>query len=551
MAASHEVPVLIAGGGPVGTTLALDLASRNIASVVLEARLEIPPNPKCNTTNARSMEHYRRLGCADTIRRVGLPLDRPTDVVYTTRWAGFELTRYVLRSSQQVLERASACGAIDDYWPTPEPQHRVSQLAMEPVLRAHAKAHARCDYREGWRFLNYTQHDDYVDCQVEDIGSGVTHTLRARYLVSCEGARSSVRTQMGTRLVGKEAVANACSTYIRSAEPGQRWPHKPGWMHRIFNTGGESHIVAINGHDTWLHHSLMPPDADLDTHDARAAIRAGFGFDFDYEVLGQERWTARAMVAERYRDRRVLLCGDAAHIWIPMGGFGMNAGVEDAVNLSWKLAATLAGWGTSALLDSYEQERKSVGQLVAMSAVKIRETMYQIPVHDPLYEVAGAAGDALRSEIGRQIMLRNVSEFDSIGMQLGVAYDASPIICYDGAQTPPFAIDRYDESSRPGVRAPHFWRDNGAALFDELGPEYSLLKIGASQLDVAPLVAAFAARRVPLKVLDIHEAIATEKYQGYALVLVRPDQHIAWRGHALPADTDHILNTITASLVHG
>ena len=404
--------------------------------------------------------------------------------------------------------------------------------------------------REGWRFLGYQQHDDYVDCEIENTRSGTIHAVRARYLVSCEGAHSTIRTLMGTQLVGKEAVAKACSTFIRSAEPARRWPHKPGWMHRIFNAGGESHIIAINGHDTWLHHSLMPPDADLDNHDAAAAIRAGFGFDIDYQVLGQERWTARAMVAERYRDRRVFLCGDAAHIWIPMGGFGMNAGVEDAVNLSWKLAAQLGGWGSSALLDSYEQERQSVGQLVAMSAVKIRETMYQIPIQDPLYDAPGAAGDALRDEIGRQITARNVSEFDSIGMQLGVAYDGSAIICYDGAQTPAFAIDRYDESSRPGVRAPHFWRDNGAALFDELGPAYSLLRIGDGRLDIASMVAAFAARSVPLKVLDIHEAIAVEKYQGYGLVLIRPDQHIAWRGRSAPPAIEQILDTITASNAH-
>ena len=548
MTAVHEVPVLIAGGGPVGTTLALDLATRNVASVVLEARLAIPPNPKCNTTNARSMEHFRRLGCADAIRRVGLPLDRPTDVVYATRWNGLELTRYVLRSAQQVLDKEVDCGAIDDYWPTPEPQHRVSQLAMEPVLRTHAKAQTLCDFREGWRFLNYAQHPDFVDCQIENITGGETHTIRAKYLVSCEGAHSTIRSQMGTRLVGKEVVAKACSTFIRSDEIGKRWPHKLGWMHRIYNASGDSHIIAINGRDTWLHHSLMGPDADLDAHDFRAAIRNGFGFDFEYEVLGQERWTARAMVAERYRDRRVFLCGDAAHIWVPMGGFGMNAGVEDAANLSWKLAATIAGWGNSALLDSYEQERQSIGQVVAMAAVKILQTMYRIPVEEPLYEVAGAEGDARRSEIGRLITEHNVSEFDSIGMQLGISYDASPIICYDGAEVPPFAIDHYEESSRPGVRAPHFWRDSRAALFDELGPEYTLLRIGAQSPDGAPLVEVFAAHKVPLKVLEVHEPIAAAKYQGYPLVLIRPDQHIAWRGHSLPADAEHILNTITATV---
>jgi hypothetical protein len=352
---------------------------------------------------------------------------------------------------------------------------------------------------------------------------------------------------MGTRLAGREVVTKLCTTYIRSAEIERRWPHKPAWMHRIYNADGESHIVAINGHDLWLHHSFLGPDADLEAHDHRPAIRNAFGFDFDYEVLGQERWTARAMVADSYRDRRVFLCGDAAHIWIPMGGFGMNAGVEDAVNLSWKLWANLSGWAGSALLDSYEAERRSIGQLVAGSAAKIFETLYQIPVTEPLFEADGDAAVQRRAEIGRSITRHNMSEFDSIGMQLGVSYDTSPVICHDGTEAPPFAIDRYTESSRPGVRAPHFWRANGAALFDELGTGYTLLRIGADAPDTAPFAAAFAARRVPLEVLDVSEPEAVTKYEHFPLVLIRPDQHIAWRAHAIPRDADDILNIITAS----
>jgi len=550
MSTISEVPVLIAGGGPVGTTLALDLAWRGVTSILVEQRLEAPPNPKCNTTNARSMEHFRRLGCADGIRRAGLPLDRPTDVVYATRWVGKELTRYCLRSSRQVLDGATNTGAIDEYWGTPEPQHRVSQLAMEPVLRAHTKSFDACDYREGWEFVDYEQHPDYVECQVKNLANGDVETVRCQYLVSCEGARSQVRNKMGSRLAGREVVTKLCTTFIRSPEIDARWPHTPAWMHRIYNADGESHIVAINGRDLWLHHSFLGPDADLDAHDHRPAIRNAFGFDFDYEVLGQERWTARAMVVDHYRDHRVFLCGDAAHIWIPMGGFGMNAGVEDAVNLSWKLWATLAGWADDTLLDSYEAERRSIGQLVAGSAAKIFETLYQIPVDDPLFEADGPEADARRAEIGRLITAHNMSEFDSIGMQLGVSYDTSPVICHDGTEAPPFAIDRYEDSSRPGVRAPHFWRDDETALFDGLGKGFTLLRIGAGAPDGAALAAAFADRNVPLKVLHVLEADAAPKYEQYPLVLIRPDQHIAWRGHSIPNDTAGILNTITASQQH-
>ena len=546
MSAILEVPVLIAGGGPVGTTLALDLAYRGIRSLVVEERLAMPPNPKCNTTNARSMEHFRRLGCADAIRRVGLPLDHPTDVVYATRWLGKELTRYRLRSSAEVLAQHSDCGAIDEYWPTPEPQHRVSQLAMEPVLRAHTRQFSECDYREGWRFLSFEQSREGVEAVIEECASGVTHRVRCQYLVSCEGGHSLIRREMGARLEGRECISKFCTTYLRSSELRARWPHAPGWMHRIYNADGESHIIAIDGIDLWLHHSILGPEGDLDAHDHRPAIRNGLGADLAYEVLGQERWIARALVADRYRNERVFLCGDAAHIWIPMGGFGMNAGIEDAVNLSWKLAATLAGWATPALLDSYETERRSIGQLVAGSAAKIFEDLYRIPVQDPLFEAEGPGADARRAEIGRSITERNVAEFDSIGMQLGVTYLDSPIVSYDGEALPPFAINQYTESSCPGARAPHFWRASGRALYDDLGRGFTLLRIGATAPEVSSLRLAFANRQVPLAILEITETVAFEKYQHYPLVLVRPDQHIAWRAMTVPADPISVVDLVTA-----
>ncbi len=545
-----EIPVLIAGGGPVGTTLALDLASHGIRSIVVEERLAMPPNPKCNTTNARSMEHFRRLGCAQAIRRAGLPEDYATDVVYATRWLGKELTRYTLRSSAEVSARVSGTGAIDEYWPTAEPQHRISQLAMEPVLRAHTRTFTACDYREGWRFLSFTQTDTHVDCLVEECATGAQHTIRARYLVSCEGGHSRIRRDIGARLEGRECVAKFCTTYLKSPALTAAWPHKAAWMHRLYNAQGESHIVAIDGRDLWLHHSILSPEGDLDAHDHEQAIRQALGADLEYEILGQERWTARAMVADHYRQDRVFLCGDAAHIWIPMGGFGMNAGVEDAVNLSWKLWAVLAGWGAPEILDSYESERRSIGQLVAGSAARIFEDLYRIPVQEPAFEAEGADADRRRAEIGQLITAHNLAEFDSIGMQLGITYAGSPIVCDDGAAAIPFAINSYVESSCPGVRAPHFWRNDGHALFDDFGSGFTLLQIGTAPPPAHDLITAFAAAGVPLHILAVTEPVAHTKYEGYPLVLIRPDQHIAWRGHETPAESAAVVRTVTGHAPH-
>ncbi len=543
-----EVPVVIAGAGPVGATLALDLAVNGIRSVLLEERRELPPNPKCNTTNARSMEHFRRLGCAEAIRRAGLAQDRPTDVVYSTRFNGPELTRYRFRSSGQVLARATGTGAVDEYWPTPEPQHRISQLFMEPVLRGRLAQLPACDFRPGWRYEGFTQDDDGITCRAVEIGTGRERVFRARFLVSCEGGRSRIRRDIGSQLEGREIVNKWCSTYFRCPDLQALWPHAPAWMHRVYNREGENHvIVAIDGRELWLHHTVIPAEGDLDAHDAALGLRRAVGADIDYEVLGQERWIARAMVVNRYRDRRVFLAGDAAHIWIPMGGFGMNAGIDDAANLAWKLRAALQGWGGEALLDSYQAERRSVGQLVASSAAKIFADLYEVPVHEPAYEDESPAGQALRAGIGRCITENNLREFDSIGMQLGIAYDDSPVICYDGARTPDFALDRYADSSRPGVRAPHLWRATGDALSDRFGRGYTLLRIGAAPPAAPALRGAFDRRRVPLAVLDVPEPEARAKYEGYPLVLVRPDQHIAWRGMAQPADPDAVVATLTGT----
>jgi 2-polyprenyl-6-methoxyphenol hydroxylase-like FAD-dependent oxidoreductase len=542
--------VLIAGAGPVGTTLALDLAVNGVRSVILEERRDFPPNPKCNTTNARSMEHFRRLGCAAAIRRAGLPRDRATDVVYATRWVGQELTRYRLRSSGDVLD-GRGVGAIDEYWPTPEPQHRISQLYMEPVVRSRLHELSACDFRAGWQFLDFAQDHNGIDCRAVEIASGREQRFRAQYLVSCEGGRSRVRREIGARLEGREVVTQFCTTYFRCPGLDAMWPHAPAWMHRIYNRDGESHILAIDGRELWLHHSILGPDADLDAHDHVPAIRSAIGTDIDYEVLGQERWVARAMVVDRYRDRRVFLAGDAAHIWIPMGGFGMNAGIEDAVNLAWKLRAKLQGWGGDRLLDSYGIERRAIGELVAGSAAKIFADLYQVPVGERDYEADSAEGATLRAAIGRRITAQNQSEFDSVGMQLGVSYDDSPVVCYDGAPSPRFAIDRYEESSRPGVRAPHVWRADGSALYDAFGGGYTLLRIGAAPPDTLSLEAAFEARGAPLRVLDVPEAEAVAKYQGWPLVLVRPDQHVGWRGRASPVTPQAVVARLTGTVECG
>ena len=537
----------------MGTTLALDLASRGTPSILLEERREQPPNPRCNTTNSRSMEFFRRLGLADEIRASGLPQDHPTDVVYLTSMSGHELTRYRLPASSMAKQ---SDGSIDAGWPTPEPQHRISQLYLEPILHRRARETPEIDFREGCRFEGFepiapTGGDpgsEGLVATVTNAESGKSRQIRTRYLVGAEGARSIVRRGMGASFEGNPSVARSLSSFIRCPRLGELSAQRGGWMYRVLGENRYHRFVAIDGHDLFIYHLTLGDDDDAAEIDLSSTLAEALGTSATFELLGQVDWVARAMVADRFSEGNVFLVGDAAHIWIPMGGFGMNAGVADATNLSWKLSAAVQGWAGPELFASYEAERKPMGETVARAAVGINtDLMDAIAQADGIHD-EGHFGDRARQQLGSTIAAANTTEFNSIGMQLGYYYDESPVICADGSPAPRFALGDYEVTSWPGARTPHLWLDDGRSLYDLLGSFFTLLDIG-SDLDLSPLVDAAAKLGIPLDVLSL-EALpidrrhASELYGGYPLVLVRPDQHIAWRGRSLPGDSELVMRTI-------
>ncbi len=536
-----EIPVLIAGGGPVGTTLAMDLAWRETPCMVVEQRRDQPPNPRCNTTNARSMEFFRRFGIADEIRRSGLPQTHPTDVVYLTQWMGHELTRYRLPASSMAK---SATGSLDEGWPTPEPQHRICQLYLEPILRRHAKTMRGLTFREGWRFESYESTRDGIVSTIREVDTGRQEQVRSTYLVGAEGASSIVRRTMGATFEGTPVVTRNLSTFIRCprlAELNQAWQ---GWMFRIVGRQRYHRFVAIDGDADWIYHLTLPPDMDQDDIDVRAELADAVGEPVEFDVLDQVNWIGRAMVSTQFRSGNVLLAGDAAHIWIPMGGFGMNAGIADATNLSWKLTACVEGWAGDALLDSYEAERKPMGEKVARAAVGINDDLMSAIEDAEGVGLSGPAGERARARVGAAIAAANTTEFNSIGMQLGYYYDESTIVCRDGTPPPRFSLGEYEVSSWPGARTPHLWLDDDVSLYDKLGRFFTLLALGKPAPDISALVRAAAQRGLPLETLHIDNPQALETYQGYRLVLVRPDQHIAWRGHEAPSDALTVIDRI-------
>jgi 2-polyprenyl-6-methoxyphenol hydroxylase-like FAD-dependent oxidoreductase len=538
-----ELDVLIVGAGPVGLTLAIDLAWRGIDVTIAETRARAaPPEPKCNHVAARTMEIFRRLGLAEAVRNAGLPADYPHDISYRTSFTGQELTRIAIPCRR---DRFTMTDGPDCNWPTPEPPHRINQIFLEPILFEHAAAQPRIRIINRISVEDVMVEDDSATVSLRDLDSGTVRRVRCRYLIGCDGARSVVRKAIGAELSGDAIIQRVQSTYIRAPGLIDLQQHASAWGTGAINPRRSGMVYAIDGHERWLVHNYMKPgETEFEAVDRDACLRTilGVGADFQYEVISKEDWYGRRLIANKFRDRCAFIAGDASHIWVPYAGFGMNAGIADAMNLSWLLAAHLNGWAPASILDAYEAERWPITSQVSRFAMSHAEAEIRRRGAVPeAIEDAGPEGELVRAEVGRLTYEINVQQYACAGLNFGTYYDRSPIIAYDGAEQPAYTMDSYTPSTVPGCRTPHLWCEDGVSLYDAMGPEFTLLKFD-SAADVAALESAARQRGVPLKVLQIKPTAAV--YDGSRLVLSRPDQHVAWRGDRLPPDPlaliDHV-----------
>jgi 2-polyprenyl-6-methoxyphenol hydroxylase-like FAD-dependent oxidoreductase len=535
MSAISDVDVLIVGAGPVGLTLAIDLAWRGIDVTLVETRAAAePPEPKCNHVAARTMEIFRRLGLAEMVRNSGLPADYPHDISYRTTFTGLELTRISIPCRRDRFTRQDG---PDCNWPTPEPPHRINQIFLEPILFAHAAADRHI------RIINRTSAEDirigdqFAEVTLRDLDTGAAQSMRCRYLIGCDGARSIVRKAIGAAFEGDAVIQRVQSTYVRAPDLIVRQQVAPAWGTGSINPRRSGMVYAIDGRERWLAHNyLRPGEGDFDTVDRDTCIRTilGVGAAFKYEVISKEDWIGRRLIASKFRDRCAFIAGDAAHIWVPYAGYGMNAGIADATNLSWKLAAHLNGWAPASILDAYEAERHPITGQVSRFAMSHAEAEIRRrgAIPDGI-EDAGAEGERVRREIGRLTYDINVQQYACAGLNFGTYYDRSPIIAYDGASPPTYTMGSYTPSTVPGCRTPHLWDADGVSLYDRMGAEFTLLRFNPTA-DAAPLMRAAKERKMPLKLLDA--AAPGEMACEASLVLSRPDQHVAWRGDCAPAD---------------
>jgi 2-polyprenyl-6-methoxyphenol hydroxylase-like FAD-dependent oxidoreductase len=544
-----RAPIAIAGGGPVGMVLALLLDRLGVPSMIFNSEAETRWHPKGQTESARTMEIFRLLGLADRVRALGLPNDHPTDVAYFTRLNAYELARLKMPSRAAVLRQRRAADKLDQ---TPEPLHRANQMHLDRVLLEHLRARDRITDRFGWHIEAFEQDADGVSLTA--IGQdGKPEHWRVQYLVGCDGGRSSVRKALGIRFQGEGSLeeryfgGRMFSTYIRSPALRALMQPRRAWQYWAVNPDVRSTIISVDGGDEFLLRTkAAAPDQPPEDPAVREVLNRCAGADIAIDILGHEPWTAgAALVAERFQDGRVLLAGDAVHLFTPTGGFGMNTGLEDALNLAWKLAASVGGWAGPRLLDTYEQERLPIALRNTGAARQLSININDVHV-PPEIETDTPAGIDARDAAAAQLATF-AEQFASLGVQLGTRYDGSSIIVPDGAP-PTDDFIAYRPTGIPGGRAPHAWlddrHDSGSSLYDRLRAGFTLLRLGSKPPQGDAILAAARARKMPLAILDIADPDVRDLYDC-DLALIRPDQYVAWRGNAEPGDPDALMARVT------
>ena len=525
----QPTPVLIAGGGPTGLSAAIELAARGVASVVVEPRTVIDTDrPRAKTTNARTMTHLRRWGLADTVRAAApLPVDYAQDAVFVSTLLGREVTRFP-EIFQLTVRRPRD---------SPERGQQVGQPVIEEVLRAKVAALNLVDLRLGARVVEVAQTESGARAVVQN-ANGRTETVQAAYVLGCDGGSSVVRPALGAGLEGGSGVRPNLSILFTSPGLAERVPHENAVHYWVLAPGAGGIVGRMDLKDTWWA-IVQGVDVTAAESDPVGMVRTLVGDEtLAVDVIATDLWNCRMLLADHYQsaDRpNLLIAGDAAHLNPPWGGHGFNTCVGDAVNLAWKLAAVIQGWAGPALLPSYELERRPVAaRTIADASANNNALAHHFA--DELLGADGPAGAAARARAAAGLQIKK-SEFHSQGLVLGYSYAGSPVVTDDGTAAPAEDPIDYTPSAHPGCLLPHVWLADGRSIYDGLGAGFTLLTLPAADPAAADRVRAAAERhRIPVTVLaltpgdtDLDAAQLRDRW-GADLLLVRPDQHVAWRG---------------------
>ncbi|HYZ34010.1 MAG TPA: FAD-dependent monooxygenase [Crenalkalicoccus sp.] len=521
-----RLPVLIVGGGPIGLGLAGELGWRGQDAIMFEKTDGMVGQPKMDFVGVRSMEMCRRWGIVEWVHQAGYNRAYPQDCAWVDSLTGHEFGR-------------EPFAALQDERPLPQSPcsrgERCPQNFFDPVLQRFARQFPGVELRHEAEVIGFEEHADHVMARVRDVRSGAETEVKGSYLVGCDGGASMVRKQLGIGMSGEGALTHTTNVIFRCAGLEQLHDKAPAYRYIFIGPQGTwATLVAIDGRDHWRFSLVGSADAPHASEDeVRAAIERAMGKPFEFEITSVMPWTRRQLVADSYGSGRVFICGDACHMTSPTGGFGMNTGLQEVENLAWKLAAMLQGWGGKRLLDTYGSERQPIASRNISEATSNLRRMLTPRTKSPPPEIflPGPEHDAARKQFGDEYTALMKREWFTPGIHLGYMYEDSPIIVPDGTPQPEDTVTTYVQTSRPGSRAPHVWVGPGRSTLDLFGRGFVLLSFGVA--DGASLAEAAAARGVPLAVEVLDHAEARAAYER-ALVLVRPDGTVAWRGDASP-----------------
>jgi 2-polyprenyl-6-methoxyphenol hydroxylase-like FAD-dependent oxidoreductase len=537
--ASQATEVLIVGAGPVGAALAGDLGQRGVRCTVVEATDGTVRDPRLHAVNIRTMELARRWGLVDALRNCGWPTDHLQDVVYATKIGGYELGRLA--------------------WPpinlmTPPQQspvfaQRCPQNWFNPILHKFAKAQSSVDLRFLHRLVSLVQTAGHVTALIDDLENGTRYSIKARFMVACDGGRSFTREALGVQREKAGPIGFAADGVFRSPALAKRNGRLEAGRYTIITPEGMSFsLLPMDGKELYRMMLYVEP-TKASAKRVVDAIRYSIGEDIPFEMIGDVlHWVPRVTMAEQFRVGRILLAGDAAHTMPTAGGFGMNTGILDAADLGWKLAAVLRGWGGPRLLDSYHAERKPAAQRISTMASTIYNQFHvmgdEIKAYGNVTLEDSPGGIKARKELGRKITGFFRREFNAIGGALGYAYEDSPICIPDGSEPPEDSMTEYVQTSRPGHRAPHVWIGEGVSTLDLFGGEFTIIHSGGAMEPCAALQESASRLSIPVRVASHSDHRVRELYPK-KMTLIRPDGHVAWRGDDLDQPAGAILSVAT------
>ncbi len=524
---SDHVDVIIVGAGPVGLSLAVELGRRGVGCVLVERKSEISQIPKGQALTQRTMEHFRRFGVSDEIRAARTtPAGYPMGMVtcYDSLTSGL----FAIPPARELVR---------DFYA--EADERLPQYRTEEVLRRRLAdlPSVRCLY--GAEVVEIEQDETGVSAVVTREAGAERLEISADYVVGCDGARSLVRTRFGISSDGSDWDELVTLVVFRS-------PHlheilealPPAGTYRVMRPemkGFWMFFGRVDLGERFFFHAPVPRGTTRETIDVEGILGDAAGIAFDFEVEHVGFWDLRVQVADEYRSGRAFIAGDAAHTHPPYGGFGLNNGVEDARNLGWKLAARLQGWGGDRLLDSYSAERQPV-----FSDVGERIIAGWIETDRQFLE---SISPQSHPDTFEELFVEMAQEYGRRYSSFEPHYSGSEVVAARSPEARTGAIGEHRRLARPGHHLAPYRLSSDRELFDLLGDGFTLLVVAADVALAGPILAAAERRSVPLEVVEVTEAEARERF-GAALILVRPDEYVAWVADEPPEDPDQLVGTV-------